>query len=342
MLIQIIGWGVDRQTIRWGVVGLGSVTRTRFVPALSRSTRSVLAACVSSNHDSAKAFSDEHELTAYASLDELLSNSDIDVVYLASPNSLHYAQTRLALRANKHVLCEKPLALTIQEGKEAVELATDRNRLLKIAYQFRFEPVFERARDLISTGTIGDLRVVRLFGCAATTRPIGGWRQDPREGGVISDLAVHLLDLIPWISGLQLQNISARANPPDVMNAATETTTMLGTLGDRCHCVISASRETPHGRNSFSFEGSTGALSCGAWRGVINHELVLKTDSGESAERLAPADMFGRVIKAFEEELDGKNTQLATGSDGIRAIAYATAIRESASAGGTLILPQWP
>jgi predicted dehydrogenase len=317
--------------IRWGIAGLGNVVTGRFAPALAHSRRSMLSACSTRDPEAAKPFAKKYAVPrVYGSFEQLAADDAVDVVYLATPNSLHYPQARRALLAGKHVLCEKPLALTVEHGIELAELARQRERLLKVAYQFRFEGVFGHVRNYILSGRLGELRMVRLFGCAAAAARASGWRQDPAEGGILSDLAVHFLDLVPWITGLEFTDISARANPPDIASASPQTISILGTLGRNCHCFISASREAPHGQNSFAVEGSLGTVFSTAWRGVQECELDLVDASGCKIEKIPQSAIFDREIEAFEDELGGHSTNLASGVDGIRAIMLADAVRQSA------------
>jgi 1,5-anhydro-D-fructose reductase (1,5-anhydro-D-mannitol-forming) len=331
----------DRKT-RWGVAGLGNVVTGRFAPALSRSSRSIFAACSTRDPAKAQGFAEKHKLSCiYASFDELAEDQNIDVVYLATPNSLHYQQARLALQAGKHVLCEKPLALSLEHGRELIDLANKHEKILRVAYQFRFETMFEKVRDHIRYGEIGDLRSVRLFGSAASVARATGWRENPIEGGILADLAVHFLDLVPWITGLEFTNVSARANPPDVDRSSTDTITILGNLGDRCHGLIAASREASHGQNTLSIEGTKGTILTAAWRGVPEFELTVIDSSGRRTDKFAPSPIFEREIEAFEDELSGHKTNLAAGSDGLRTIALAESIRESARTGKSVPVVGW-
>ena len=276
----------------------------------------------------------------HETFDKLAKDPHVDVVYLATPNSMHFEQAKLALQCGKHVLCEKPLALTVTEGDELICIASREKRLLKVAYQFRFERLFEQAREHILAGGLGELRSVRLFGCAASTARSAGWRQDPAEGGVLSDLGVHLLDLVLWMTGLKFTDISARSHPSELGKSPTQTITILGTLGQDCHCTISATREAPYGQNSFTVEGTQGTLSNSAWRGIPEYELTVVDADGRRIEKLMPSQMFEREIEAFEDELAGKRTILATAEDGIRAIILADAVRASALSGHSIIIDE--
>jgi len=320
-------------SIRWGVVGLGNVAVNRFVPALVRSTRSRLVACVTRNPETQRAFVEKFAVPrAHADFNQFVRDAEIDAVYIATPNSLHFEQVRDALAAGKHVLCEKPLALESVHGEELALLARNADRVLKVAYQFRFERLFERVREHVAAGALGELRAVTLSGCAPVART-AAWRQDPGEGGILSDLAVHLLDLVSWLSGLEFTDIVARANPQDMASTPVQSISILGTLGQYCHVVVRASRELPSGQQALVVEGTRGSVVCHAWRGVPRMELVLQDSAGRSVETLTPALLFEREIAAFEDEIHGTPTALATAADGIRTIALADAVRQSVLSG---------
>ncbi len=327
--------------IRWGIVGLGNVVTSKFAPALARSKRSIITACSTRSLESARQFAQKNAVwCVHETFDQLANDPDVDIVYLATPNSMHYEQAKLALQCGKHVLCEKPLALTVAEGNELICTASRAKRLLKVAYQFRFEHLFERAREHILAGGLGELRSVRLFGCAASAVRSGGWRQDPAEGGILSDLGIHLLDLVSWITGLGFTHISARAHPSEVGKSAVQTISILGTLGQDCHCMISATRQAPYGQNSFAVEGTQGTLFNSDWRGIPEVELTIVNADGRRIEKLMSSPMFEREIEAFEDELAGKCTILATAEDGLRAIVLADAVRASAVSGRSIIIDE--
>lgn len=327
---------------RWGVVGLGNVASKQFAPALSRSRRSELAACADVNPESARKFAEAVAVSkVYGNFDQVVNDPDVDAVYLATPNSLHHPQVKQALQAGKDVLCEKPLALSLEQGMELVTIADETKRLLKVSFQFRFEQLFMRLRDLISSGEMGEIRSIRLFGCAAVAKPAPGWRQDPREGGIFADLAVHLLDLLPWLTGLEFSDISARANPPDVEASPNRTITILGTLGLSCHAVVGAGREVAGGQNNLTIEGTKKSAAVAAWRGVPASELVLQDWDGRTVETMKLAPIFEREIDAFEDEREGKTTELATSMDGIRGIVLADAVFESIKTGRVVDVAKW-
>ncbi len=327
---------------QWGVAGLGNVASKFFAPAMSRSSRSELAACVDVNPESARKFADTFAVSKVCGdFDEMVNDPEIDAVYLATPNSLHYPQVKQALQAGKDVLCEKPLSLSLEHGTELVNIANEAKRLLHVSFQFRFEQLFMHLRDLISSGEMGEIRSIRLFGCAAVANPAPGWRQTPQEGGIFADLAVHFMDLVPWLTGLEFSDISARVNPADVDANPNRTITVLGTLGTSCHAVIGAGREVAGGQNNLTIEGTKKSAAVATWRGAAVSELVLQDREGRTVETMELAPIFEREIAAFEDEREGKTTELATSMDGIRGIVLADAIFESIKTGRVVDVTNW-
>jgi 1,5-anhydro-D-fructose reductase (1,5-anhydro-D-mannitol-forming) len=322
--------------VRWGLFGLGRIVSARFAPALAHSPRARLVACAAHKADRARAFGAQFGVpNVHDTFAAMLADPQVDAVYVATPNSLHAAHVLEALRAGKHVLCEKPLSMSLDDACQVVEAARAARRVVKVAYQFRLEPLVSRMRDLVAQGAIGELRSVTLFG-ASPVAPAATWRQSAAEGGVLTDLGVHLIDLVRWCSGLELTSIAAVATPADMRRDPVQTVTMLARLGDFAQATLRASREIPGGLNSFSLEGTHGTLVAPAWRNETSFTLTLRTGAGATEERFAACDLFRAEIDAFADELAGKRTILASVEDGLRVVEITQAAIRTSSEGGTL------
>ena len=151
---------------------------------------------------------------AYLSLDELLSDASVAAVHIATPNRLHYDLAKRALAAGKHVLCEKPLAMSSQESGELVELAKSAGVAAGVNYNVRYYPLCLEARDLIARGEVGEIFSV----CGSYVQdwlllPTDyNWRVLAEEGGelrAIADIGTHWLDLIHAITGLEVEAVCA-------------------------------------------------------------------------------------------------------------------------------------
>ena len=147
-------------------------------------------------------------LRSYASLDELLADPSVDAVHVTSPNHAHYAQVKAILAAGKHVVCEKPLAMTSVESAEMVALAQASGRIAAVCYNTRFYPLNQQARGMVAAGELGDIRLITgHYHQDWLAEPTDwNWRLETDEGGTlrsVADIGTHLADLIGFISGLK-------------------------------------------------------------------------------------------------------------------------------------------
>ena len=153
---------VDSPTVaplRWGLLGTARVNRL-IIPAIRTSARSVVHAVASRDADRARGYAAIWAIPrAFASYDEMLA-SDLDIVYISLPNSLHVPWTLRAVEAGKHVLCEKPLALTADEVRRVADASTRCGRIVTEAFMYRHHAQTKRIADLIEGGAIGSVRTL--------------------------------------------------------------------------------------------------------------------------------------------------------------------------------------
>ncbi|MBN1525150.1 MAG: Gfo/Idh/MocA family oxidoreductase [Spirochaetales bacterium] len=142
--------------IKWGLIGCGDIARKRVVHALQNAENSQLVAAARGNKNKIKEFTKEFSIPrAYDTWEELLRDPEINAVYIASPVALHASQTIAAAEAGKHVLCEKPLALTVLEGRSMIHSCKQHDVLLGVAYYRHFYPVIERIKEIIASHALG-------------------------------------------------------------------------------------------------------------------------------------------------------------------------------------------
>ena len=151
---------------------------------------------------------------AYSALDELLADPAVQVVHITTPNRFHFEMASAALRAGKHVLCEKPLAMNSTESAELVDLARETGLAAGVNYNVRFYPLCLEARDMVRRGDLGDVYSI----CGSYVQdwlfyPTDyNWRVLAEEGGAlraVADIGTHWLDLIHSITGLEVEAVCA-------------------------------------------------------------------------------------------------------------------------------------
>jgi len=151
---------------------------------------------------------------AYASLDELLDDDRVAIVHVTSPNHLHHAHVRQILAAGRHVVCEKPLAMTSTESAELVELAAASDRVTAVNFNLRFYALNQHLRQFVAEGGLGDVRLVtgHYFQDWLLLDTDWNWRLEPEQGGAlraVADIGSHWLDLMSFITGQRITAVMA-------------------------------------------------------------------------------------------------------------------------------------
>jgi predicted dehydrogenase len=290
---------------------------------------------------------------AVTSLDAVLDDPQIEAVDLCVPNHLHRELTVRALEAGKHVFCEKPIALTLDDADAMLAAAERAGRFLMIGHVLRFWPEYVLAKQAIDEGRIGDVLLMsgrRMVSLLAGTPGADGWRRDPaRSGGAVLDMQIHDLDVFCWLLG-QPESIVARGlRSPD--GAWNHVFTLVDFAGGRKGFVEASFMLQGNPLEiQFHILGTTGSL---AWRytpgGVFLHGSRTEASSGgpslvlyqwgkEPEGLYTPEDSSAIAMRdqvAYFAECIRSNTPptKATAADSRRALALALASRDSCETG---------
>ncbi len=152
---------------------------------------------------------------AYGDFNDLINDPEIDVVHIASPNFLHYKHAKAALEAGKHVVCEKPLAMTAEESGELVKLAAEKNLVNAVNFNIRFYPMAQEAKAMVEAGALGD-KIYIIQGSYLQDWLLldtdWNWRLEPELGGelrAVADIGSHWMDLVTFVTGTRIQSVFA-------------------------------------------------------------------------------------------------------------------------------------
>lgn len=195
------------------VIGTGFIG-TVHIEAIRRmgvTVKGVLAGTVQSTESACKRMNLER---AYKDITAIASDSEVNIVHVTSPNALHFEQVLFLLRAGKHIICEKPLALSVAEGESLLTLANSQNLVHALCFNTRFYPMVHEARELVKSGTIGKPRYV--FGSYHQDWLLldtdWNWRLEEEKAGelrAVADIGSHLIDQISFVSGLEVEAVLA-------------------------------------------------------------------------------------------------------------------------------------
>jgi 1,5-anhydro-D-fructose reductase (1,5-anhydro-D-mannitol-forming) len=187
--------------LNWIVLGIGDIATRRVIPAIKSEPRSRLYGLVTRDPQRAAPYG----ARVWNSLDEALSDPAVDAVYVATPVFLHAPQTIQSLRAGKHVLCEKPMAMNEAEARSMVQMAEESGSTLGVAYYRRTYPKVQRAKQLLNAGAIGKPVLAELtsHGWFDEKESSRSWLIDPAKagGGPLYDIASHRIDVLNFLFG---------------------------------------------------------------------------------------------------------------------------------------------
>jgi predicted dehydrogenase len=204
--------GVTDRTLRWGVLSTAAIARKKWIPGVRRSPRQRGEVVAIASRDGAAAERVAKELAiprGHGSYEALLADPDVDAVYIPLPNHLHLEWTLAAARAGKHVLVEKPIALSSSDAEAMVAAAADAGVLLMEAFMYRLHPSWAAVRELIAAGRIGRLQTVQSW--------FSYYNDDPRNirniadagGGALMDIGCYSVNLSRMLFGAEPERVEA-------------------------------------------------------------------------------------------------------------------------------------
>jgi predicted dehydrogenase len=280
-------------TLRWGIIGTGNIAR-QFAAGMNSSPRGKIVAVGSRSTESAAAFASQFSVvSAYGSYESLLTDRDVDAVYLSTPNSTHHEWTIKALRAGKHVLCEKPFATSQSQSQEMFDVAEKSGKMLVEAFMYRSHPQTQSILETIRSGAIGEVKIIKTSFCYRTTRIDGNIRFNrDLAGGSLMDVGCYCLDFSRLIAGEEPDKIQAVGK----LHASGVDEWAGGTLHFRSGIVASfVCGMTVQGDNSAHINGSEGYLEIGwPWKPqatatyTISHSIPPKQDAKGRKAQVRP------------------------------------------------------
>ncbi|MGA6971162.1 MAG: Gfo/Idh/MocA family oxidoreductase [Candidatus Binatus sp.] len=306
----------QQRPLRFGILGAARIAPDALIKAAQNVPDADVVAVAARDPNRARKFAKEHGIPrVVATYDDLVNDPGLDVIYNPLPNSLHCEWTIAALRAGKHVLCEKPLASNAAEAERMTKAAEESGKILGEAFHYRYHPLADRIRTLISDGTLG--RLVHVEGQFSVPIPETNIRFDwSLAGGATMDLGCYPLHMIRYFSGLMPRVISAKAEtgPKNIDIAMDVELELAGGATARMSCAMK--KDSPL-MASFSARGDRGELR------VINpiapqrgHQLTIKTASGEKNETVPGDTTFTYQLRAFVKAIRGEAQFPTDGAQG--------------------------
>lgn len=194
--------------VRWGLLSTANINR-RLIPAIRESDRGELAAVASRSQAAADAYAKEWEIPrAFGSYEAMLRSDVVDAVYIGLPNHLHAEWSIKAMQYGKHVLCEKPFALSLEEVDRMTAVSTETGMVLAEAFMYRHHPQTKAVGELVRSGRLGDVMLLRGYFSFTLQNPDNVRLQPEYGGGCLWDVGVYPLSFAQYIFGGPPQSVS--------------------------------------------------------------------------------------------------------------------------------------
>lgn len=329
-------------TLGWAFCGTGHVADKCIGPEVGRQPDSRVAAAFDVDLERARGFAQRHGGRFYDDFDRMLEDPDIDIVYIASPNAIHARQAVAAFKAGKHVLCEKPMALSMDDGREMVSAARSAGRLLGVGFHFRHKPSNVLARKLISDGQLGRVFFAEAErGSSKDAVPHNTWRQRPElaGGGSIFNQGLHPIDTLRFVTGRNILSVSAKVDrtPIDDVFAAVLT------MEEGLIATVMSHQLFPDTRPEYVVMGEEGWIKgVGAPFREPNDSIELYQKSGKTVFPGGGKSPYWYEVDDLANAVLGRAPLSGDGEDGLQAIAVVEAIYRSIKENRTVeVEPNW-
>ncbi len=296
--------------VRWGVIGAGGIADRRTIPGMLLCESAELVAVMEINRELAERCRAKWGCPkAYERVEDLLADPDIDAVYIASPVAMHAAQAMAAADAGKHILIEKPLAMTAAEGQRVVDYCKSKDVLIAVGLMMRFGSYVQAMKQAIAEGKIGrPVSGYAQFTCWYPDMP-GNWRQSKQNGGggAMMDMGVHCIDLMQYILGSKVRQVAAFHDTLSFHYEVEDSSTVLLRMENGCQCVVQSNFNIPD-------ETAKWRLEFFGDRGRLLGDTVIGQVDGGSLDALFTGEQGGYDAEQDKKTADGERIEVELGN----------------------------
>ena len=331
-------------TIGWSIVGIGHFADHAIGPAMGKATDTKLIAVCSRSMERARIFSEKHRAQrAYDSFEKMLGDPEVEAVYIAAPNHLHAALTVQAAEAGKHVLCEKPMALTVAEGERMIEACDKHGVKLGVGYPNRYHPAHIEAARCIDSGMLGEISLARAQFCRGLSRGLWkGWKVDPAlaGSGALAGQAVHPIDLLRFLLKSEVKEVRALTDEEPPHRLVDDMVYAILRFENGVDAVVISGMLAPRSDDELALYGTRAKLACkdtffagqtSMGELLVNGDTLQMRMSFSNDHPVHARSAW--VIEAFNKCIKENADLSISGYNGLQMVKVATAILESSRQG---------
>jgi len=323
--------------MNWGLIGASTIAGQYLVGAIRSYEENKIDWIVSGSAARALAFAQDHTIPqSTTELSDALSDARVSAVYISSTNEMHKGQALAAIAAGKHVLCEKPLAMTPADAAEMVRAARAAGVVFATNHHLRASGSHRTIRALIAGGKIGRVLSLRVFHAVELPEHLRGWRLDnpAAGGGVIPDITVHNADTVRFLLGEDPVFVVADMAATGLGKGVEDSAMSVWSMPSGAMVFSHESFTHPFAGSGLEVHGTEGSIFA---RGVMTQEPVgtveLVTSAGQVVVPYDTTRLYETVIANFNALVQGKPVLSATGTDGMKSLVIALGVREAARTG---------
>ncbi len=319
--------------LRWALIGASDIAATRMIPAFRTAGHEVVV--VQSGADEwAHAYAGTHGIDAWTtSVVEAVTRPDVDAVYVSSRNEKHREQVEAAAAAGKHVLAEKPLALSVADARAMVDACEAAGVVMATNHHLPASPTHRAMKALVADGVVGEVRALHISHAVGLPDRLRGWRvDDPVGGGVVLDVFVHDMAATAAIIGGQARRVMSLSRGG---NAVPDSVMSVVEWDDDVIVETHDAYDNYHLPTYLEILGTDGAIrSTGCMTGDPVGDVVVYRGLEATLVDLGDRDdLYLTTTRAFERAVREGADPLVTGRDGVKSLAAAMAAQASLASG---------
>lgn len=323
--------------MRWALVGASTIASQHMIGAFRAQPDGAVAWVVSGDLKHAETYARDHDIPHFgADMGAALNDPTVDAVYISSTNEKHLSQAVAAISAGKHVLCEKPLALSLDDAIAMVAAAQEAGVVFATNHHLRCSGSHRAVRDLIRSGRIGAVLSVRVFHAVSLPENLRSWRINSVSagGGVVSDITVHDADVVRFLLAEDPLSVVAHVSASGLGQGVEDSAMSIWAMPSGAMVMSHESFTHQFAGTGLEVHGTEGSILA---RGVMTQKAVgsieLVTAEGRENIPFADHDLYAFGVARFQSAVAGNGSPAADGRDGVKSLAIAQAVREAASSG---------
>ncbi|MEM1267238.1 MAG: Gfo/Idh/MocA family oxidoreductase [Pseudomonadota bacterium] len=323
--------------MKWALIGASTIASQHMIDAIRAQDGNEVVSVLSSNAARGEAYAAEHGIpTATTDLDAFLAEPGLDAVYISTTNEKHHPQAMAAIAAGKHVLCEKPLAMSVSDAREMVDAAASAGLVFGTNHHLRNAGSHLKIRELIADGRIGTVQAVRVAHAVYLPEHLQGWRINDASagGGVIPDIVVHDADTVRFHLGEDPVDVTAIERVDSLGQGVEDSVMSVWRMPSGALVQTHEGFTIRHAGTSFEVHGTEGSIVA---RDVMTQmpvgSITLKTADGSEDVPFSDHLLYVRAVGLFVDAMRGVGAPSATGIDGVKSLAVAEAVKRAATTG---------